>query len=646
MNTNISQKKREEILNHIDSLRTKLIHPSLEQDLQSELKTHLGEIEKYIYNKKFGLIFEEHIESKDLLLNSNVPYLEEVNDLSIKGMGKINFLIEGDNLISLSLLNKTHKNKVDMIYIDPPYNTGNKDFKYDDSFVASEDGFRHSKWLSFMDKRLRLAKHLLTPDGFIAISIDEIEFHALKMLCDDIFDSKNYIGEFVWKSRSGKGGTDTYIAMQHEYVLCYARNINHLNFRADAKISEKDSLENLRQWGQGVYREDRKTMFFPILYKENKFQLPELEEVKSLYNEDGKEPLFNDDKLEALIDKYTKLGYEPILPYINGRYGRWRKGYQGIQELIDLDFLVLKGESGSRVLKKRIPAGKQTYTAVDSLLLSHGTATTGTKEIQGLFDGEKIFDTTKPLELIKFLIRQATFNKKDATILDFFAGSGTTGQAVLEINKQENKTLDFILCTNNEGNICRDVTYQRLKKVLVGYRHKGKKEKELFKIKLNMTSYKNSQRHLTSIEAIKEAEKENYKKFEVTFKDGYLRLVGIFDSEEDIPGIEGSLKYLTVKDISIEGRLYYEFIDEVIPHINALIELEKGIDLNQNHTVAIILTDEMLTNFVSNKESHLQVKTLYLGSNVLPSAEEEEFLLSNNITVITIPEHFYDELWR
>lgn len=647
MNTNISQQRREEILSHIDLLRKKIITPDIESTLQRELQTHLGEIEKYIYSKKFGLIFEEHIENKDLLLNSNAFYLEELIDLSIKNQGELNFLIEGDNLISLSMLNKTHKNKVDMIYIDPPYNTGNKDFKYDDNFVATEDGFRHSKWLSFMDKRLRLAKQLLTPDGFIAISIDEIEFHALKMLCDDIFDPRNYIGEFIWKARSGKGGTDTYIAMQHEYVLCYAKNIDHLNFRADSKISEKDTLENLRQWGQGVYREDRKTMFFPIFYKEEEgFVLPEPEEAQSLYNEDGAENLFNDDTLENLINKYRDLGYEIILPYINGRFGRWRKGYKGVQELIDSNLLVIQGNEGSRILKKKIPAGKETFTAVDSFLLSHGTATTGTAEIKGLFNGEKVFDTTKPLELVKFLIRQATFNKRDAVILDFFAGSGTTGQAVLELNKEDDKKLNFILCTNNEGNICRDVTYQRLKKVFEGYRHKGKKARELFKVRLNKTTFRNAQRHLDEMRMIEESEKGNYKSFKTEFKDQYIKLIGLYDAESDIPGVEGSLKYLQIKNIPIEGRMYYEFIDELIPHVNALIELERGVDLAHDDTVSVILTDEMLTALVSEKETLSRINTLYLGSNVLPSAEEEGLLISYGINVVTIPDYFYDELWR
>ncbi|MFC4711767.1 site-specific DNA-methyltransferase [Planococcus dechangensis] len=646
MGTNISQQKREEILNHINELRTKLINPDLEKSLQSELLAHLGEIEKYTYSKKFGLIFEEHIENQDLLLNSKVPYLREIEDLSISNDGKLNYLIEGDNLVSLSLLNKTHKNKVDMIYIDPPYNTGNKDFKYDDSFVANDDGFRHSKWLSFMDKRLRLAKHLLTQDGFIAISIDEIEFHALKMLCDDIFDPKNYVGEFIWKARSGKGGNDSYIAMQHEYILCYARNINHLNFRGDIKVSEKDGTEQLRQWGQNVYRKDRKTMFFPIFYKEKEFLLPSFEEVKKLYNDDGTEPLFNDDQLALLVQSYEERGYEAILPYIDNEYGRWRKGYYGVQELIDSDLLIIEGEVGSRVVKKVIPAGKETSTAVDSLLLSKGTASTGTQEIKGMFDGKKVFDTTKPLELIKYLIKQATFNKEEATILDFFAGSGTTAQAVLELNRDEEREYNFILCTNNEGDICREVTYERVRKVLQGYTYKGKKVRELFKLKLNFTSFKNANRHFETIEKIKQEEKENYNKFTTTFKDEHIKLFGEYSKEENIEGIAGSLKYFQINDIPIEDRMYYEFIDELIPHINGMIELEQGINLNQNDTVSIILTDEILSDFVKNIKTHPQVTKLYIGYDVLPSGEEEAILAASGIEIITIPDYYYDELWR
>ena len=152
---------------------------------------------------------------------------------------KFNFLIEGDNLHSLKLLEKTHRNKIDLIYIDPPYNTGNKDFLYDDSYIDKNDGYSHSKWLSFMSKRLELARSLLKYNGFIFISIDDNEFSQLKLLCDEIFNESNYVNEIIWQKLTASKSQSVYLSKLHEKVLVYRKSENaRLN-----KIYE-DILEN------------------------------------------------------------------------------------------------------------------------------------------------------------------------------------------------------------------------------------------------------------------------------------------------------------------------------------------------------------------------------------------------------------------
>lgn len=174
MSTNISKQKREDLLAKIKEIRT-FISNAPQDENTGNLLSYLSDLEKDVNGKKYGLVFEEHREEIDEVLDTHTPVLTEDRDLFIDNGGQMNFLIEGDNLASLKLLEKTHKGKIDLIYIDPPYNTGNKDFIYDDIFVDSEDSFKHSKWVSFMSERLTIAKKLLSNEGAIFIQIDDNE---------------------------------------------------------------------------------------------------------------------------------------------------------------------------------------------------------------------------------------------------------------------------------------------------------------------------------------------------------------------------------------------------------------------------------------------------------------------------------------
>lgn len=188
MSTNISKQKREDLLNKIKEIRN-YIATAPQDENTGNLLSYLSDLEKDVNGKKYGLVFEEHREEIDDVLDTHTPVLTEEKDLFIDNGGQMNFLIEGDNLASLKLLEKTHKEKIDLIYIDPPYNRGKTDFVYDDNFVGDEDTFRHSKWVSFMKVRLEAAKHLLAETGLIFISIDDNEVAALKLLCDEVFGS-------------------------------------------------------------------------------------------------------------------------------------------------------------------------------------------------------------------------------------------------------------------------------------------------------------------------------------------------------------------------------------------------------------------------------------------------------------------------
>ena len=202
---NISKQKRDDLLRKIEEIR-KYISNAPQDENTGNLLSYLSEIEKDVNGKKYGLVFEEHREDIDEVLETHTPVLSEEADLFIDNGGQMNFLIEGDNLASLKLLEKTHKSRIDLIYIDPPYNTGNNDFIYDDSFVEKTDGFRHSKWISFIAERLKLARKLLSNNGVIAISVGYQEVNNLMLLCQELFYDKNVTSVTVQTSGGKPNG--------------------------------------------------------------------------------------------------------------------------------------------------------------------------------------------------------------------------------------------------------------------------------------------------------------------------------------------------------------------------------------------------------------------------------------------------------
>lgn len=214
----------------------------------------LGEIESELNAKKYGLVWEQHEEAVDLQMRDNIPVFTECTDKEITADAgnSYNIILEGDNLHSLRLFEKTHAGRIDLIYIDPPYNTGNKDFIYDDTYVSADDGYFHSKWLSFMAKRLLSAKLLLSDEGIILISIDDTEYANLKLLCDDIFGERNFMGTFIWKSRQVVDSRNrTHISNDHEYILAYSQNIDLASLLG--KEVSKDKYSNPDNDPRGIW---------------------------------------------------------------------------------------------------------------------------------------------------------------------------------------------------------------------------------------------------------------------------------------------------------------------------------------------------------------------------------------------------------
>ncbi|ARV08301.1 hypothetical protein BTO05_01085 [Winogradskyella sp. PC-19] len=450
---------------------------------KQQLIAKLERLEK----KGYGLVWEDKPERIADKCEKELPVLVEDKKREIKKDTKkpTHFIFEGDNYHTLYTLNFTHKKGIDVIYIDPPYNTGKTDkkgktdFRYNDRFIKQEDRFRHSTWLSFMNKRLRLAKNLLKNSGVIAISIDDNEVFNLKLLCDKIFGELNHIAT-VPTIMNHKGNQDQFgFAGTHEYTLFYAKSKTQasiLEFNIEEDSDDEWLTDEIGPYkkGRGIladgkekFREDREQMYFPLLVKKDKVSLIKEKEYNRIFDKESN--TFNDEYVDSLIKKYSKKGYEVVLP-INSKKQllRWTWGFEHKFRTHINDIIVSRTKNGITLNKKQRPKlgdlpSKKPKSVLYRPEYSSGNGTNQLKAILGY----EAFNNPKPLELIKDII--FITGNKNAKILDFFAGSGTTGQAVIELNKMDGGQRQIILCTNNENNICEEVTYPRIQKVIDGY---------------------------------------------------------------------------------------------------------------------------------------------------------------------------------
>ncbi len=393
----------------------------LDAEERSELLGLLSE------RKKYGLVWEEKPEDVEEVMREQLPVLAEVKERAIVASAPSapnHILIEGDNLHALTCLTYTHSNKVDVIYIDPPYNTGNKDFVYNDRFVDKEDAFRHSKWLSFMEKRLRIAKGLLSDKGVIFISIDDNEFANLKLLCDEIFGERNCLATVVQKSRDSISG-DLLFSPNHNYLLVYAK-------KQECVFNERD-----------IFR-------IPVVVDESKFKNPD---------NDPRGPW----KLNPVDGPGGARKGNPYYEFL-GITGYYRYSKEMMQKYYDDGLIVKRRNSlGKKYFLSQAKAkkGVPPTTWWDDA----GTTTKGTQLLQSIVP-ESDFNNPKPIELIE---RCLVLRHNDACVLDFFAGSGTTLHAVMKLNAEDSGKRKCILVTNNENEICEKVTYERNRRVIQGY---------------------------------------------------------------------------------------------------------------------------------------------------------------------------------
>lgn len=352
-----------------------------------------------------------------------------------------NMIIRGDNLEALKSLLPQYEGKIKCIYIDPPYNTGNEHWIYNDNVndphikkwlgqvVGSEfdDLTRHDKWLCMMYPRLVLLQRLLSEDGAIFMSIDDNEQANLKMICDEIFGATNFVAQFIWKKKQGGGNDSAFVVAEHEYILCFAKQISNLNFNLDKKYKLDDAL-------------------YPNHDEKGDYGLITLDKASIQFSQ------------SLVFEIIGPDGTKYVPRIVKGKQACWRWGRKKVEE--QYNDLVFK--NGKVYTKYYRPEG----VTPRSLLIDavYGRTESGNDDIRALFNNNP-FSYPKPVALLHHFISIAT--KENDIILDSFAGSGTTAHAVLNLNKQDGGNRKFILCEMCD--YAETITAERVRRVISGY---------------------------------------------------------------------------------------------------------------------------------------------------------------------------------
>lgn len=458
--SNISENRKAELFHFFPEIRTESGKIDFEK-----LKLALGETID-ADKERYSMNWPGKAECFNTIQTPSMGTLRPLRAESINFEGSENLVVEGDNLEVLKLLQKAYLRKIKMIYIDPPYNTGN-DFIYPDNYTESlqtylqytgqvdiegkrfgtntdTDGRFHSKWMNMIYPRLYLARNLLSDDGVIFVSIDDREITNLRRVMDEIFGEDCFLAQFIWHSKKGGGGGVNTVVVEHEYIVAYAKlnpdtsvakqlvNAEPLNLQDEQGPYRKG--RELNKWGAGSARADRPTMYFPIKGP----------------NGDDVYPIRND-----------------------GSEGRWRLGKAAMLEIVKKGNAIFeKREDGLYTVYEKIRSAAPKERSFRTLLNDAGTVAEGTAALKELFGGSSPFDFPKPPKLIRKLMEIAGVTEDDI-VLDFFAGSATTGHAVLMMNEELGTDVKFILVQlpeklkdPKEFETVADITKQRLRKAI------------------------------------------------------------------------------------------------------------------------------------------------------------------------------------
>lgn len=572
------------------------------EDRRNEDVDKLENLVRLLNTKKYGLVWEEHAELVEEEMKTKIPIFIEDETKKIVGNPEsedYNFLLEGDNLHSLHLLKKTHSGTIDVIYIDPPYNTGSKDFKYNDKFVDKNDSFSHSKWLSFMERRLRIARDLLSPEGVIFVSIGDDENATLKLLMDDIFGESNYLNQISVKTKQAAGasggGEDKKLKKNIEYLLVYTKFTDTAPVMNTVykKTEISKLIESYKQNGVSwkytsviVDRGDKIYYDSTVDGDGNEIKIYKRENV--VFKSVGR--LAKDEGIteKEIYEKYFNDVFVTAMPQSSIRPRVLEKISQenlSKESVFSIEYVPKTGRNKGKLYEQFYKGEKLRLFAWFSDVAEKIDGEVFKKDIEGtLWDGINLnnlskeggvsFDNgKKPLDLLDRILKM--YPSSSSTVLDFFAGSGSTGHAVTQLNKEDGGSRKFILCTNNENNICKKVTYKRLENIQGELPHNLKYFKTDFVVK------------------------------------------------EEFP------------DVTLE----YELLNYVTP----LVELEFGVDIS-NPKVQVILSEDQLDEL--DESDFVENSTIFFHPEIFFDTKQEGILREKNITRQEIPHYYFGrDIW-
>lgn len=496
---------------------------------------------------------ELSFKGKEFVYNHHlaVPFRPLVPDAD-KGIGPVvldgNLVIHGDNLHALKALLPLYAGKVDCVFIDPPYNTGNESWCYNDNVnapmirewlesnpIGIEDGLRHDKWCAMMWPRLRLLRELLSESGSIWVTCDDNEVHRLRQILDEIFHDGNFVGMFVVENNKKGRNDKENIALTHEYMIVYSGDeyLSRGLDLTDEQIAEFDQttpdgqrymLRDLRKRGSEDRREDRESMFFPIYWNKTDGSL-------------ALDPSSPDD-----VEIIPKRG--------DGSDGRWRWGKSRVEKnldvlipregkdgRLDIDYMVFLSDSededsGTRKKPKSVWYGPEYST-------DHATTL-----IKGIFGNNPLKHSPKPIEHVIRAVQLAV--GKDGIVLDSFAGSGTTAHAVLEANKRDGGNRRFILVEMED--YADSLTAERVRRVINGYDFEGTQRTEMLRERLNWRALSNVGELVHKVEGIENLHGHEFDRIKKEVKDGELIVTGEKTVAERAEGLGGTFTYCTLGD--------------------------------------------------------------------------------------------------
>ncbi len=593
-----------------------------------------------VYSHHLGVPFRSlEMDEKKSLINPSKNGKQENPSLDD------NLVIHGDNLHVLKALLPKYAGKVKCIYIDPPYNTGNESWKYNDNVnspvikewlgkvVGTDDLEKHDKWLCMMWPRLQLFKELLSDDGVIFVSIDDNEAHNLRIIMNEIFEQQNLIAQITAQTNPRGRSLRQDIARTHEYILVFSKNIEKTGVKEIPK-PQKTLSEYKRKDKQGIYR--------PMRLMNGAIQFFNRKTRPNLFF-----PVYVHPKTGHVALLRSKSNNVEVLPVSSsGEEGCWTWSKDKIQNNPSMIFGEKKKTGSWRIYRKDyLPQNGQATTKERSVWLDKSINHEVGKELLSDIFQKNVFDYPKSHNLIEKCIQLVS--DKNAIVLDSFAGSGTTAHAVLDLNKKDGGKRKFILVECES--YANSITAERVRRVISGYKFKGTQKTTLMEKQINLSLLKNTKENLWGkVEEFKKKFKNQYTKIKEECKNGVFKLVGIKKTDKKTEGLGGSFTYCTLgREINEENLIKgkslpgYKVLSSYVYYIATGQTMNK---VKENEDFYIGKSDKNTGFFVIYKPSIKFLRSKESALNLDRAKRIKQILHMENLkkAVVFAPVHYFD----